>query len=1166
MAFEDIVRLVLGVDSTEVPKGTEALKGLEQQADKTADAVDHLGQTSKTADEKWAAYKAQLDANAAAHEKVTTKTIATGVALGTLVEKGLERAVEYVIEFGKRSIEAFSEAEARSIKLDAQLKVAGETAHVTAANIIALGHEIERTTNFSATAAENAASSLLKYGSLSKESFGQAIKLAADLAAVTGHDLVASTELVGRALENSYGVTALRRQGLLTDAQVEYLKLTKEINGEVAFQSALFDTLGSKVGGLAEEMGGKGLAGATKQLGNEWEHWLEGIGKFLTQSTGLEDKLQKVGAMLKFIREQGTVSSSGATGYGAAGDAASAFARFVRGPDTTDQVSRGIAQTGPLLGGDKPNADAMAKARNDILKEQTDGLKKLGQETEHYLKTQETLADKLAQVDQAFKAGGLARDLAEKQWGTQENAVRQITAAYNELHKGHDTIQKDLNAQLAAYKTLNDALVDTSPAQRKYNELLSALSVYQADANTKLELRNAIEERYEPTAVQARKNQEEEGKALAKAVEDINKENAAIEQQVAIAQKHAASIGKTKEQLDEKAAAEIDAALATAQHTLSEAEATTGAASTAYVEGLKERVRVLTELKAALNDVTSAQASADQAAAAAKGARELQRQYEETARSISNSLTNAIEDWVFNGKSAAQSFGQWLQNMFRNLILRPVLQAGVNGVLGIGGGGGGVGGTAGGIGGIGNIFSGIGNLSSSFGTGAINFGLSDIGQSLGLSAVGSGASGALELTSLGGAFTGIATAIPYIGLAVAAGMLVKSFLDSKRGGPKQGGFSSTIGVPSFFPGEETSAGNTTAAGLTSSVNAAYQQAITLLGGRGGAGFSLGFDTDPQGTAQSRVSSSVFVGGRSVYGTRDVDVGRDDASLQAALQLETKKMLLAALQASDLPKDVADLLNSVSVQTATSDAVDKVLALASALKAVDDALGGGVIADGMKAFADAGAGVLRVLEKQREEIRKQITAYDGSIDATNALSQSTQAYYQNAVAVVAQIQDLRKQIGTNTGDITRGFQLSVLDDKGQYAFLQKEVEKLRSELGSSTDPTRIAALVTQINSDLQQAYGLLSPDQQKAAVDQFIKGAQTVADEADKRLAAIQQTVQNDTKGMMDEIKAAILAAVAPMQTAADKQLDAAEGQLQASKTPQVVVVQVDYATGNVNGG
>lgn len=95
---------------------------------------------------------------------------------------------------------------------------------------------------------------------------------------------------------------------------------------------------------------------------------------------------------------------------------------------------------------------------------------------------------------------------------------------------------------------------------------------------------------------------------------------------------------------------------------------------------------------------------------------------------------------------------------------------------------------------------------------------------------------------------------------------------------------------------------------------------------------LGFDSDPQGTAGNRIASFLRdANGRTIFDNiAGRDVGRDDAALQSGLGDETAKLILAGLQASDLPADIKDYFGKISVATFTAAQLDSTIAGAKAL--------------------------------------------------------------------------------------------------------------------------------------------------------------------------------------------------------------------------------------------
>ena len=170
---------------------------------------------------------------------------------------------------------------------------------------------------------------------------------------------------------------------------------------------------------------------------------------------------------------------------------------------------------------------------------------------------------------------------------------------------------------------------------------------------------------------------------------------------------------------------------------------------------------------------------------------------------ISKSLTDALLRGFEGGKGFVQNFRDSLVNMFRTLVLRPIIQpiaqagagliTGALGSLGIPGSANASGG------GIGSALSTGSNLSSLFGggggIGASIFGSSAAyGAALGTTSIGAGSQAAMLAaqtgvfggaglsatgTAAGSAMAGLSTALPYIGLALAA----YSVLKKDKGGP-----------------------------------------------------------------------------------------------------------------------------------------------------------------------------------------------------------------------------------------------------------------------------------------------------------------------------------------------------------------------------------------------
>jgi hypothetical protein len=302
----------------------------------------------------------------------------------------------------------------------------------------------------------------------------------------------------------------------------------------------------------------------------------------------------------------------------------------------------------------------------------------------------------------------------------------------------------------------------------------------------------------------------------------------------------------------------------------------------------------------------------------------------------------------------------------------------------------------------------------------------------------------------------------------------------------------------------------------------------------------------------------------VLNDTNANVGRSNEELQAELELQTKRALLAALQNSNLPKELADYLNSINAATATSAQIDTMLKFADALKAVSDAFSGDVIADGVKAFTDASKGAQGALKEQGKALRDLITNFDKSADSATALAAATKTYYQTAVAIIQYIEDIKKQVKNQFGDNARYFQTQGMASGDKYQFLQAEVARLQAELLTTTDATRIREIASQIAADQREAFGLLTPEQQNSMRQQFIDAAQEASDLVTEQLTQAENDIAADTKALITDVRAAMLDAMVPLTDASNKFDTAVDKFVDATNTPITVNVAVENPS--VNGG
>ena len=548
---------------------------------------------------------------------------------------------------------------------------------------------------------------------------------------------------------------------------------------------------------------------------------------------------------------------------------------------------------------------------------------------------------------------------------------------------------------------------------------------------------------------------------------------------------------------------------------------------------------------------------------------------EDAFNSLSSSLETLFTNIMNGSKSAWATFKQSAISAIESVVSK-IAVSGLLNMAGVATGGGGM-------------------LTGLLGAGASAALTSGAGQVAGdaflPAALGVGGSAATGLGALGTSFTALGTVatdgvaalggfsaaltatLPALGAIGIAGLAIYAAYQAfskPGGGPKSGGSASTTGGPwsnfdvaggtrGYTPSDADSA-------LQSVVNAntqSYNSLVAALGGKGSAQFNLAYDTDPQGTAGTRIKAGATVNGQMVYGDVNRQFGSDSGdALTADLSLEAQRTLLAALQASDLPDDIANLLNSVTASNATADQISQILAAAQAVGAMNTALAtlGDPLTAATKALATAGETSLETYDDQRTALYNLANTAPDTVDGLNSVTTATEAFAQSTVTLLAGILNAKKALDDMFSATRQTIQQAGMTDAQKYAYEQQQAATLFAQLQTATDPDQIKTLSTEINDAINTAFGLLTPDQQTAAQADFLAGLDKVQTLTDQKLTDAANTIATQAKSdqqfmsdQLDKILKGISDAGDTFSNAADK------------LNPLNVNVTVNTTTQEVNG-
>jgi phage-related minor tail protein len=464
------------------------------------------------------------------------------------------------------------------------------------------------------------------------------------------------------------------------------------------------------------------------------------------------------------------------------------------------------------------------------------------------------------------------------------------------------------------------------------------------------------------------------------------------------------------------------------------------------VKALQREIDERKKLAGLLGSQDARKESADAAKDAAKD-------WKRTADSINQSLTDALLRGFESGKDFAQNLRDTVVNMFKTLVLRPIISAIVNpvagaltGALGFSGAASAAGSAASGANGLGSLggLAGIAGSLGTFGT-AAGYGASALFGGTGLTALSGGASmvGAGSVAGGAGLMAGVLGPIA-LGLLAVTSLLKNK--DAALGyGAATIGTNGAIGDAGrqfgFGRGDEAGSQSQLAA-VSRAVLGSIASTATALGGTAGAGLTVQTATDIDRKGKGAGTIQVLLNGQRLGG---VQTGGGDPLQQAAGKIEagqlgdffagaTSAALIAGLQQSDLPAKFSDYFASVNASNLSKEQADAMLATASAAQALS------------ASFAQLGGSFAKLDTLSVQASEQLLRTFGGLEGFSTAVGGYLQAFYSDA----ERSSIASKQLAKSLGDLG----LSLPATRDQYRALV-DAQDLTTESGR----TAYAALIS-----------------------------------------------------------------------------------------------------------
>lgn len=307
-------------------KGTEALRKLGETAKRSNDesrraAQQHTDALRRQADTLGMS-RTQVMAYEAAQHKLTDaqrqsvqasiasidaydkKTAMLGRIRVAAAAAGTALTVAFVAGL-KSSITAAAEAEQAQLRLEAVLRGTGYAAGFTGAELDKMAGKFQDRLGIDDETVKKSMATLLTFRQVRRESFSEALEVAANISAVMGSDLQSATLQLGKALENpEQGLTALTRSGVsFNETQKAIITEMVETGRQSEAITTILQVMKSQgLDKVAESMH-TGITARASDLKNVWGDLLEAIGKTSAVKGTVESVLGGIAKELRGIKE-----------------------------------------------------------------------------------------------------------------------------------------------------------------------------------------------------------------------------------------------------------------------------------------------------------------------------------------------------------------------------------------------------------------------------------------------------------------------------------------------------------------------------------------------------------------------------------------------------------------------------------------------------------------------------------------------------------------------------------------------------------------------------------------------------------------------------------------------------------------------------------------------
>jgi hypothetical protein len=260
----------------------------------------------------------------------------------------------------------------------------------------------------------------------------------------------------------------------------------------------------------------------------------------------------------------------------------------------------------------------------------------------------------------------------------------------------------------------------------------------------------------------------------------------------------------------------------------------------------------------------------------------------------------------------------------------------------------------------------------------------------------------------------------------------------------------------------------------------------------------------------------------------------------------------------LPSDVGGaLLDVLAAGTLTIDEIGRFATAYVGLQSVLNVDPAAAVLDALSKAQETNYDRVIALRGGLEELVK---TYDGGVDSTEQLYAATSDYVRAQIVALAQIEEMSDALAGMFKDSRTEIEQFFWNNTQRADYLMSEVAATTDLLADTFDPTQINEYAKVINSDLMQAFKLLSPEEQKAQQADFLRQINDTDELVKARLDASRQEIAQDNANaqtVLGEIRTALDAAAQSL--AASAELIHTSSQIMASESANNQAAQIAIA-------